>query len=192
MRSWAFDLARRCKRIHGDRHRFNRWRSGAQHLPRQTGVITFSLERYGFGADSTLGKLYQLTDEGRELQCFTLEDEIREIKIPGETAIPAGTYEIKLRTEGGMHEKYLRKFLELPHRGMLWLQNIPDFEWVYLHIGNTDDDSLGCPLVGRVPNTTASGEFQVYESTAAYRELYPKLADPIADGERVVLEVTHK
>jgi hypothetical protein len=155
-------------------------------------VITYSLERYGFGADSTLGKLYQLTDEGREFQCFTLEDEIREIKIPGETAIPRGTYEIKLRTEGGMHEKYLRKFLELPHRGMLHLQSVPEFTFVYLHIGNTDDATRGCPLLGRVPNTTASGEFQVYESTAAYRELYPKLADPIAAGERVVLEVTHK
>ena len=155
-------------------------------------MITYTLERYGFGVDSTLGKLYRQTDTGRELQCFTLEDEIREIKVPGETAIPRGTYEIKLRTEGGMHEKYLRKFMELPHQGMLHLQSVPSFEWVYLHIGNTDDDSLGCPLVGRVPNTSSGGEFRVYESTAAYRELYPKLAEPIAAGERVVLEVRHK
>jgi len=75
---------------------------------------------------------------------------------------------------------------------MLHLQSVPSFEWVYLHIGNTDDDSLGCPLVGRVPNTSSGGEFRVYESTAAYRELYPKLAEPIAAGERVVLEVRHK
>ena len=154
-------------------------------------MVTYTLARYGFGADSTLGKLWRPTDTGREREGFTVEDEIREIKVPGETAIPRGTYELKLRTEGGMHEKYLRRHLEL-HKGMLWLQNVPDFEWVYLHIGNTADDSLGCPLVGRVPNTSSSGEFRVYESTAAYRELYPKLAAPIAAGERVVLEVRHK
>ena len=78
------------------------------------------------------------------------------------------------------------------HKGMLWLQNVPDFTFVYLHIGNDSAATRGCPLVGRVPNTSSSGEFRVYESTAAYRELYPKLAEPIAVGERVVLEVTHK
>jgi len=154
-------------------------------------MVTYTLERYGFGADSTLGKLWRLTDAGREFECFTLEDEVREIKVAGETAIPRGTYELKLRTEGGMHEKYLRRHLEI-HRGMLWLHNVPDFEWIYLHVGNTDDDTAGCPLVGRVPSTSSDGEFRVYESTAAYRELYPKLAEPIAAGERVVLEVTHK
>ena len=154
-------------------------------------MITYTLERYGFGADSTLGKLWRPTDTGRELECFTVEDEIREVKVAGETAIPRGTYELKLRTEGGMHEKYLRRHLEM-HKGMLWLQNVPDFTFVYLHIGNDSAATRGCPLVGRVPNTSSSGEFRVYESTAAYRELYPKLAEPIAAGERVVLEVTHK
>ena len=150
------------------------------------------LERYAYGDDSTLGKLWLMTDMGRELQCFTLEDEERDEKIPGETAIPIGTYEIRLRTEGGMHEKYLRKFMELPHQGMLHLQNVPDFEWVYLHIGNTDDDTLGCPLVGSIPAVGATGEFVVYQSTAAYRAVYPALAGALSDGERVVLQVTHK
>ena len=76
-------------------------------------MINLMLERYAYGDDSTLGKLWHVTDTGRDLQCFTLEDEERDEKVPGETAIPIGTYEIKLRTEGGMHEKYLRKFMEL-------------------------------------------------------------------------------
>ena len=92
-------------------------------------MVTYTLERYGFGADSTLGKLWRPTATGRELEGFPVEDESREITVPGETAIPRGTYELKLRTEGGMHEKYLRRHLEM-HKGMLWLQNVPDFEWV--------------------------------------------------------------
>jgi len=156
-------------------------------------MVTVILERYGFGSDSTLGRLWSINSTGeRDFECFTLEDERREIKIAGETAIPTGTYELKLRTEGGMHEKYLRKFMELPHRGMLWLQNVPDFEWVYLHVGNTDDDSEGCPLVGQTPAVTERGEFMVYKSTAAYRALYPKLAEPISDGEKVVLQIKDK
>lgn len=155
-------------------------------------MITLTLERYAYGADSTLGKLWRLTDTGREFQCFTLEDEEREVKVPGETAIPRGTYELKLRTSGGMYEKYLRRFMELPHRGMLWLQNVDDFEWIYFHVGNSDDDTAGCPLVGQVPSIDAAGEFTVYRSTAAYRDLYPKLADPLAAGEKVVLQVTRK
>ena len=155
-------------------------------------MINLVLERYAYGDDSTLGKLWRVTDDGRDLQCFTLEDEEREEKVPGETSIPIGTYEIKLRTEGGMHEKYLRKFMELPHQGMLHLQNVPDFQWVYLHVGNTDDDTSGCPLVGQIPHVGAMGEFAVYQSTAAYRALYPTLAGPLSDGERVVLQVSNK
>jgi len=68
-------------------------------------------------------------------EAFTLEDTYHAIKVPGETRIPAGKYDIKLRTEGGLHNKYKAKFGSM-HKGMLWLQNVPGFEWVYIHIGN--------------------------------------------------------
>ena len=107
-------------------------------------MINLTLERFGFGEQRTGGAWYREGHDLRERLCFTLEDQRRlGEKVAGETSIPLGTYEIKLRTEGGMHEKYLRQFMELPHQGMLHLQNVPDFEWVYLHIGNTDDDTLG-------------------------------------------------
>lgn len=79
--------------------------------------------------------------------CNTLEDTVRdinkngifdcgEIKIYGETAIPYGEYEIKVT--------YSPKFKrELP-----LLLNVPCFEGVRIHRGNTHRDTLGCIILG--------------------------------------------
>ena len=129
--------------------------------------------------DSTLGGL---AIDGN-FSCFTLEDERREVKVKGETRIPAGTYEIKRRTEGKVNEKYAGKFPE--HRGVLWLQNVPGFEWVYIHIGNTDDHTEGCILVGDA--AMANGELG--QSTQAYRRIYGQVLNAIQSGEPVYIEV---
>ena len=76
-------------------------------------VIRFSSQK-----DSTLGLLFNVTDEKREFLCYTLEDEYREEKVMHETRIPAGTYEITLRTVGGFHNKYSERFPKI-HKGTL-------------------------------------------------------------------------
>ena len=78
------------------------------------------LQRFAYGADSTAGRLYDRTEEPPKFLCWTLEDERRQIKQPGETCIPVGIYHIIPRTEGGMHGKYKAKFGDR-HKGMLWL-----------------------------------------------------------------------
>ena len=79
--------------------------------------------------------------------CFGLEDEYREEKVPKETRIPAGTYPVRLRTEGGLHGRYRRRFSDI-HQGMLHVQDVPGFEYILIHVGNTDEDTAGCLLVG--------------------------------------------
>ena len=156
-------------------------------------MLNLTLERFGFGEQSTVGSLYLDGHDLRERLCFTLEDQRRlGQKVAGETSIPLGTYEILLRDEGGMHQSYLRRFMDLPHHGMLWLQNVSDFEWVYLHVGNDHEDSSGCPLLGNTPNVDEAGEFRVSQAPAAYRRVYPMLAEPLVTGERVVLQVTER
>ena len=66
--------------------------------------------RYSSGVDSTLGILSENGSLGREFLAYTLEDEFREKKVSAETRIPEGTYNVKLRTEGGFHNRYLNKF----------------------------------------------------------------------------------
>lgn len=145
--------------------------------------------RYGLGRNTTLGFFSRLVDDKDEHICFSLEDERRHTKVPGETCIPTGSYELKLRTEGGMHGRYQDRFGDR-HKGMIWLQNVPDFEWVYIHIGNTDDDSRGCILPGTVPLIYPDGEFHVGRSTDAYWKVYEEIVPALIAGERCVLHVT--
>lgn len=81
----------------------------------------------------TLGDLYI---DG-EYFCKTLEDEERDVKIKGETSIPVGTYEVIVT--------YSNRFNQL----MPLLLNVPNFEGIRIHSGNTDKDTDGCILVGK-------------------------------------------
>ena len=148
--------------------------------------MKLALERFGFGLGSTLGALS--LDGGPA--GFTIEDERRKVKVPGETCIPTGTYALKLRTEGGLHEKYKARFTF--HRGMLWLQDVPDFKWVYLHVGNSDVDTDGCPLLVDVPLVTALGEFRGGASLPAYEKVYRRVLAALTAGEAVSLSISER
>ena len=108
--------------------------------------------------------------------CFGLEDEHREEKIVGETRIPAGEYFIKLRDEGGMTKRYAKYPL---HEGMLWLQDVPGFTYIYIHVGNTDDHTEGCLLVG---NGARADQMTVMNSVDAYTSLYAKVLPAARSG----------
>lgn len=150
----------------------------------------YRLVRYGLGRNTTLGFFTKTEGGDQEVQMdFSLEDERRHTKVYGETCIPTGSYELKLRTEGGMHHRYDALFGDR-HKGMIWLQNVPGFEYVYIHIGNTDDDTAGCILPGEVPLVYPDGEFHVGRSTQAYWRLYEDMVPALIAGERVVLHIT--
>lgn len=146
------------------------------------------LERYGLGSESTLGRLFV---DGA-FAGFTLEDERRLVKLPGKTCIPEGQYHLELRTDGGLSAEYAQRFPDM-HKGMLWIRDPAGFEYVYLHIGNTSADTLGCPLIGARPLILLdTGEFQVQQSEIAYRHVYPLIVAPLLRGEPVPFHVTVK
>lgn len=121
---------------------------------------------------------------GKSMPVFTLEDEKRDVKLKHETRIPAGRYEIKLRTSGGMNEKYKKVYKF--HRGMLWLQNVPNFEFIYIHVGNNDDHTSGCILVGC---SHLIGENKILFSALAYQRLYEFIISCFDKGEKVFINV---
>ncbi len=61
--------------------------------------------------DCTHGLLFEVNELGKHFLCYTLEDEQRVLKVKGETRIPAGTYKIELRREGGFHARYDKNIL---------------------------------------------------------------------------------
>lgn len=120
----------------------------------------------------TIGKLYI---DGKYI-CDTLEDvdrgllqnmsikEINSRKVYGSTAIPAGTYLISMDI---VSPKFKNRTWAKPYGGKLpRLLNVPGFEGVLIHVGNTPEDTLGCILVGR---NTIKG--QVCDSTANFKLL---------------------
>lgn len=117
---------------------------------------------------ATLGRLFV---DGR-FECFTLEDVVRAAKIKGETAIPAGTYQVIV----SMSARFKRR---LP-----LLLNVPGYEGVRIHPGNTAADTEGCILPGKVKGTDI-----VYQSRAAFDPLFARIDGAIARKEPVTIEI---
>src|SRR4051794_1532912 len=101
--------------------------------------------RKQFTDKSTIGDLF-INDQ---FECFTLEDVVRPVKIKGMTAIPAGIYEVVIN----FSERF-RKLLPL-------LLNVPTFDGIRIHPGNTDKDTEGCILVGQMKQKDSIGNSRV-------------------------------
>lgn len=151
----------------------------------QLEVLRFSSQK-----DSTNGILFDVTGGERKFLCYTLEDEHREEKVSGETRVPAGTYDLVLRKVGGFHSRYSKKYGSM-HKGMLWVWDVPNFEYILIHTGNTDEHTAGCLLVGnsQQANFGSSNGF-IGSSVDAYKRIYPPIAEAIERNEKVTITYT--
>ena len=138
--------------------------------------------RYSSQSQTTLGAL-QI--DGK-FECYTLEDQHQDIKVKGETRIPAGKYNIGLRTVGGFDARYKAKFSF--HKGMLQVLNVPGFEYILIHVGNDEDDTAGCLLVGNTANNNRLNKGFIGDSTTAYKKMYIKVLKAIESGLDVTIE----
>ena len=131
-------------------------------------MILLKLIRDTFLPDRTLGRL---TVAGQDF--YTLEDAIGEVKIPGKTAIPYGEYDLIINRSARFSARAGHDiFLPL-------LLNVPNFDGVRIHSGNTPDDTDGCILVGSaIQNDILTG------SRLAMRKLM-QILEPIRDGSDV-------
>ena len=105
-------------------------------------------------------------------ECFTLEDVVRPEKIAGETAIPAGRYQITIT-----RSPRFRRPLPLLH-------DVPEFRGIRIHPGNTAVHTAGCLLVGQGRATN-----RVTRSRKAMEALQPKLAQALESGDRVWIRI---
>lgn len=144
-------------------------------------MTKYVVSRYSGKTDDTLGLLHRISMTGAEFLCYTLEDEERTEKMFGETRIPSGTYKLGLRTHGGFHERYSEKFSF--HFGMVEVLDVPGFTDILIHIGNDDDDTAGCLLVGDTASQNITKPGFVGSSTDAYKRVYRKILKDLNAGD---------
>lgn len=134
--------------------------------------MELTLNRIFLGSSATIGELL-INDK---YLCDTLEDRVRPEgeKVYGKTAIPEGTYEVKL-THSPRFKKTLPEIL-----------NVPNFSGIRIHTGNSSKDTEGCILVG-----TWDGEKEdwVGNSRIAFDELMALLEEATNNKEKVTITV---
>ena len=104
--------------------------------------------------------------------CWTLEDVVRPVKIPGETAIPAGRYDVRL----SFSQRFQKTLPEL--------LAVPGFAGIRVHAGNTQADTHGCLLVGRIRASD-----RVEESKLALMHVMEHLRRATTAGDPITITI---
>lgn len=128
--------------------------------------MRLTLKRIANKKTYCIGKLYingkyfcdTLEDVDRGLDSTMTDEEIKKIKVKGETAIPTGIYKIILN--------YSPKFKKV----MPLITNVKGYSGVRIHTGNSAKDTEGCLLVGK--NTIVG---RLTESRKMYDALFKRL-----------------
>lgn len=139
----------------------------------------------------TIGRLFvngvlfcnSLEDRDRGLKQTDSLSSIKSKKVYGETAIPTGTYKVDMKT---ISPKYsaVKWYYDLCKGKMPRLKNVPGFEGILLHTGNTALDTLGCILVGK---NTIKGKLT--DSKNTFAKLYKQMKAAYDKGEEITIEI---
>lgn len=131
------------------------------------------LERVEPGVVLTLGILF--VNEG--WAAFTLEDVVREpgVKIPGNTAIPYGSYKVIINESARFGRRMPR------------LVDVPNFEGILIHPGNTTADTAGCILVGMDFKGNS-----LIDSRLAFDPLFAELDHAFTAGEEITIDIVRE
>ena len=107
-------------------------------------------------------------------ECWTCEDVVRPpgVKVPGQTAIPAGRYRVTVT--------FSNRFQRL----LPLVNDVPGFTGIRIHPGNTAADTEGCILPGVVKGTNNVGQ-----SRMAFEPLFAKIVAATQDGGECWIEV---
>lgn len=144
--------------------------------------MELKLKRIALRDTYTIGELYV----DNHLFCNTIEDKVRDFtkegKVYGRTAIPYGRYEITMKVQS---PKYSQRTSYAWCKGYLpRLLNVPHFEGILIHAGNTAEASFGCLIVGE---NKVKG--QVINSMATLKRLIPILKYASDIGEKIWITI---
>lgn len=146
--------------------------------------MNLELKRIFKGKDYTIGRLFI---DG-EYFCDTLEDPVRQLdsaddKIYSKTAIPAGKYKVSMSIVSSKYS--IRKSYNWCGGRLPRLIDVPFFEGILIHSGNTPDHTAGCILVGE---NKIKG--QVINSMNTLKNLWVKLNVADEVGEEIWIDIS--
>lgn len=153
--------------------------------------MKLTLKRVAKRPTYTIGWLYvdgvkfcdTIEDKDRGLTQSMPVAEIKKRKVYSQTAIPTGTYTISMNTVSPKYSK--RDFYKKLCNGKVpRLLNVPGYDGVLIHVGNTERDTAGCILVGQ--NTSVG---KVLNSQVTFTRLYKVLKDAADKGEKITLTI---
>ena len=122
-------------------------------------------------------------DRDRGLKQSDAISSIKARKVYGETAIPTGAYEVRMDIVSPKYSAVLW-YQSLCGGRMPRIMNVPGFDGVLIHPGNSALDSYGCILVGR--NKVKGG---LTQSRDTFKALYAKMKASSDRGEKITLEI---
>lgn len=139
----------------------------------------------------TIGQLYvdgiffsnTIEDKDRGLNQTMPKEKILFMKKPGITAIPTGTYEIVLNVQSSKYKKS-KIMMQFCKAYMPRLLNVPGYNGVLIHPGNSASDTEGCIIPGK--NNKVGW---VSNSTNYFKELYNKMKIANKKGEKIIIEI---
>lgn len=162
------------------------------------------VERYKFTPDWSIGRI-----KVKEKPVgFSIEDEIRQVKLHGETAIPFGAYKLGFRQSPKFSDKFwwsdsqkilvpksklqaCKHIKDLRPHDLIWLLDVPNFQYVLIHWGNFDDDTEGCLIVGSaigfMRNKFGEMKEAVINSQFFYKTFYEMVYPIIKEGNQTIL-----
>lgn len=118
--------------------------------------------------------------------CMVLEDGYNFPKIHGKTRIPGGRYRVVPRYDGRIFEEYKKRF---GHKFAIFVEDVPGFSGIAIHIGNKVSDTDGCQCVNRSLGIDRNGDFFGSDSTSVYLLLYALIEKAFERKEEVWLSV---
>lgn len=124
-----------------------------------------------------------IEDKDRGLKQTDPLSKIQKEKVYAETAIPTGTYNVRMDIKSPKYSAY-KWYRDLCNGYMPRLENVPGFEGILIHPGNTALDSAGCLIPGK--NTKVG---QVTDSKATFAKLYKKMKKAYDKGEKITIEI---
>lgn len=148
----------------------------------------FILQRYSDNSDSTLGLLFEKLQSRLQFENYILEDEHRAKKVRGETRVDAGVWELKIQElVTPLTQKYRDKYPWFENH--IEITGLPRHTSVYLHIGNDDDDTDGCPLFGDMVSNNTVDAGKVTYSTQAFKRWYLKVYPHLKSGGKAFIDI---